>query len=306
MTADNPSDFSYESVRETADPVLRRGYWDVATGLQQVDGLAPSDYLLSLAREHASGVRGIEETGRILRAYYRERPHRGFSSQAATAAGGDDCREADLVSQRIVEALSRGAFSFMPSMLSVIHEALFRDLDPQVYEPGRYKTVALQKSELVLNGDSVVYADPSLVERSLAFLFDEEFGYVYGADLDEEGIAHLARFVARLWQVHPFVEGNTRTVAVFTVLYLRYLGFDADNEPFARHARYFRDALVRANYRNAKAKVMPDASYLLRFFENLLSGEHHELRSRDLMVSELYADPSLLRNVDPSRAISKP
>ena len=90
------------------------------------------------------------------------------------------------------------------------------------------------------------------------------------------------------------------------VLYLRYLGFDADNEPFARHARYFRDALVRANYRNAKAKVMPDASYLLRFFENLLSGEHHELRSRDLMVSELYADPSLLRNVDPSRAISKP
>ncbi|HIY84756.1 Fic family protein [Rubneribacter sp.] len=306
MTADNPSDFPYEPVRETADSVLRQGYWDVATGLQQVDGLVPSDYLRSLAHEHASGVRSIEETGRILRAYYRERPRQSLGSQGSCPPDEQDCREADLVSQRIVEVLSRGAFALMPSMLSVVHKELFCDLDPQVYGPGRYKTVALQKSELVLNGDSVVYADPSLVERSLAFLFDEELGYAYGVDLDEASLAHLARFVARLWQVHPFAEGNTRTVAVFTVLYLRHLGFDADNEPFARHARYFRDALVRANYRNAKAKVMPDASYLLRFFENLLSDARHELRSRDLMVHELYADPSLLRNVDPSRAIAKP
>ena len=253
MTADCPEDFPYEAKPELRDPAVREGYWRVAMGLQEVDGLKPSPYLRDLAREHVSGVRGLDE---------------------------------------------------VPDMLAVIHGALFQDLDAATYRPGEYKTEALQKREFVLNGDSVVYADPSLIERSLAFLFDEERSHVYGIEFDEAQLEHLGRFIARLWQVHPFVEGNTRTTAVFAVLYLHDLGFDMDNEPFERHARYFRDALVRADYRNAKAGVLPDLRFVVRFLDNLLNEAEHELRSRDLACKALFDDPSFLRNVDPSQAIS--
>ena len=262
MTADCPEDYPYEAKPELRDPAVREGYWRVAMGLQEVDGLKPSPYLRDLAREHVSGVRGLDETGSMIRAYHARRKADGRDEAAGE-------READLVSQRIVELLASGAFALVPDMLAVIHGALFQDLDAATYRPGEYKTEALQKREFVLNGDSVVYADPSLIERSLAFLFDEERSHVYGIEFDEAQLEHLGRFIARLWQVHPFVEGNTRTTAVFAVLYLHDLGFDVDNEPFERHARYFRDALVRANYRNAKAGVLPDLRFVVRFLDNL-------------------------------------
>lgn len=305
MTADCPQDFPYEPVRETGDASVLRGYWNVAMGLQQVDGLEPSGYLRTLADAHVAGERDLAETGSLIRAYYeqRELPERSDEGEADTCETGT--READLVSQRIVELLSRGTFALMPGMLPEVHRSLFQDLDPELYHPGEFKTEALQKREFILNGDSVVYADPFLVARSLEFAFNEEAAYVYDVAFEGEQLAHFARFISRLWQVHPFVEGNTRTVAVFAVLYLRFLGFDIDNEPFEQHARYFRDALVRANYRNAKAGVMPDPSFLHRFFENLLAGTHHELRSRDLIVQSLYDNPTLLRNVDPSHALRR-
>ena len=306
MTADNPDDFPYVPVHEPADPAVRAGYWRTAMGLQEVDGLHPSAYAKQLVREHVEGMRGIEETGELLRLYYRER--RAEEAPRSDAAAPSSCaaeREADLVSQRIVEVLSRNAFAFSPFMLSDLHRQLFGDLDAALYHPGEYKRDALVKSELVLNGDSVLYADPSMIARALAFAFDDEQDYAYAPDFDAAQTDHLARFIARLWQVHPFCEGNTRTVAVFAFLYLRHLGFDADNEPFERHARYFRDALVRANYRNAKAGAMPERRYLVAFLENLLCGAHHELRNRELMVRALFDDPSLLRNVDPSQALTR-
>ena len=167
MTADCPEDFPYEAKPELRDPAVREGYWRVAMGLQEVDGLKPSPYLRDLAREHVSGVRGLDETGSMIRAY-----HARQKADGRDEAAGE--READLVSQRIVELLASGAVALVPDMLAVIHGALFQDLDAATYRPGEYKTEALQKREFVLNGDSVVYADPSLIERSLAFLFDEE------------------------------------------------------------------------------------------------------------------------------------
>lgn len=302
MTADNAHDFAYELADRSLSPETRRLYWDVAMGLQEVDGLHPSQYLRKLAEEHVSNVRSLEETGTLIRAYYQER---GEDNRARSASCGHGEREADLVSQRIVEMLADRAFALVPDILPYIHERLFSDLDPEVYRPGRFKDVALQKPELILNGDSVLYADPSLVVSSLKFAFDEEGEYLYAPDFDPGQVDHFSRFIARLWQVHPFFEGNTRTVAVFAILYLRDLGFDVDNEPFARYADYFRDALVRANYRNAAAKVMPDRSFLNRFFNRVVNGSTgDDLRSRDLMVATLYEHPELLRNVDPSRALA--
>lgn len=303
MTADCPDDFPYEPIQEPQSSATRAGYWHTAMGLQDVDDLKPSPYARKLAREHIEGIRGIEETGKLLRLYYQERRSVDDARAANVAEPMRGEEEADLVSQRIVEVLTRNAFAFAPFMLTDIHRQLFQDLDPSIYHPGEYKRDALAKREFILNGDSVLYADPSLVTRSLAFAFNDEESYAYDALLDAEQIDHLARFIARIWQVHPFYEGNTRTTAVFAVLYIRYLGFDAENEPFEKHARYFRDALVRANYRNAKAEAMPDRQYLNAFMENLLCGAQHTLHSRDLIVEKLFNNPDLLRNVDPSKAI---
>lgn len=320
MTADNPDDFPYVPVEETSDSQLRKAYWDIAKGLQRVDGLETSAYLDQLESEHVSGARTIEETGRILREYYKS----NLSGEGVTSTGAlDSCapdtqspspqpshyrdsqREADLVAERIVELLSRGAFLLDPAMLNDIHGYLFQDLDAETYKPGTFKETALQKQEDILNGDSVLYADPTVVERALAFAFDEERDYFYDLRFDSDQIDHFGRFLSRIWQVHPFVEGNTRTVAVFAALYLNNLGFDIDNEPFKANTSYFRNALVRANYRNAKAGIVPDSSFLNSFFENLLSDGTNELDPSFLKVQALFDDPHLLRNVSPSLALEK-
>lgn len=297
MTADNPADFPYRLVEEQGDNATRKRYWATAIGLQRVDGLEPSHYLRSLADKNVSGELSLQETAACIKAYHRQASEKGDKQR--------NVREADLVSQRIVELLTSKAFLFAPEMLSTIHAALFRDLDPETYRPGLYKREALIKQEAILNGDSIVYGDPALLGRALALLFEREEGFDYGFEFDCERIARFGAFIANVWQVHPFEEGNARTIAVFTELYLGHLGFDVTNNPFEEHSRYFRDALVRANYRNAKAKIKPTVEYLAAFLENLLCGAQHELDSNDLTCTALFNDPALLRNVDPTQALNR-
>ena len=66
---------------------------------------------------------------------------------------------------------------------------------------------------------------------------------------------------------------------------MRSLGFDADNTLFANNSWYFRNALVRANYRNVTKGIEADTTFLVRFLRNLLFGEHHELRNRHMLVN---------------------
>lgn len=295
MTACDRADYPYEPM---ASPSNLGSSWDIAIGLQEVDGLKPSGYLRSLAAETVEGDLSLDAAGKAIRAYYKLRDESG----EATDAGE---READLVSQRITELLARRAFVMAPSMLAHIHRHLFQDLDDAVYAPGSYKTDQLVKREYILNGDSVLYGAPEFIDNALAMFFAGEASYVYGASMSADDIGHLAEFVSHMWQVHPFKEGNTRTIAVFTELYLDHLGFDAANEPFANNARYFRDALVRANYRNAKARIMPDLKYLIRFLENMLHEAGNELRSRDMLCEALFENPTLIRNMSTSGAIEK-
>lgn len=298
MTACDSTDFNYQpaSFSKESDALARA--WSVGIGLQKVDGLETSPYLRHVALETVEGRMEMGDVSNALKTYYRRR-------DSSLIVSGDRAQEADFVSHRIAELLASRAFFFAPEILFSIHEYLFQDLDAAVYCPGEIKREALVKQETILNGDSVMYADPRFVKSGLAYLFGKEDGYVYGAKFTDEGITHLSDFVSHVWQVHPFCEGNTRAIAVFTELYLDYLGFDASNDPFEQHARYFRDALVRANYRNAKAGVMPDTGFLAKFFENMLSGSTHELKSRDLICQPLFDDPTLLRNMPLSAALTK-
>lgn len=303
MTADAPYDFPYEEVPEETRPEVLRRYWGIAKGLQAVDDLKPSERLQELSQKHIDGVYNLSEAGNLLRAYYDDMSEDTFEGYKESNV--ERMREADFVSLRITELLIRGAFLFAPEMLQRIHAYLFQDLDPQKYMPGAYKQHALQKQEFILNGDSVVYADPSLIDASLKMAFEEELTNSYGHTLDGIAIANLALFISRLWQVHPFVEGNTRTIAVFTVLYLNDLGYDLTNEPFEQHSQYFRNALVRATYRNPKVDVFSDRTYLEKFLSQAINGTDEPLQSHDHIVKCLFADSTLLRNAPYEKALRK-
>lgn len=289
MTAERLDNFEYEPASAHESEQARRHYWAVAIGLQRVDGLEVSPYLREAADAYIGGERSLAETGELVRAHH--------------AAGADPAAlEADLVSQRIAELLSRSSFYLAPALFAEIHRYLFQDLDAAVYHPGAFKTERMVKQEDILNGDSVLYADPLAYDMALAGVFATEQTACYGM-LEGAELASFCHTVAFLWQIHPFYEGNTRTAAVFSMLYLNHLGFTVSNEPFESHARYFRDALVRAMYRNPDAGIFPDESFLVTFYENALGRAAHKLDREELVCPQLFDDPRLIRNVDPREAL---
>ncbi len=318
MTLDDIPEAAY---RRKGEPVaeVRERYWNAAFGLQEVDGLSPSDYARSLAQKNVDGELTLHEVGEELNRFYRDVAER-VDDRLST--GSTRTEEADKVSQRIVALLENGAFALEPGTLRSIHRFLFADLDDAVYRPGLFKTEALIKPEIVLNGDSVFYAPPEMYDGMLRALFGREaaYNYAFGPRLEGADLANFTWFVAQVWQVHPFWEGNTRTVAVFAELYARDLGFDVDNTPFERHAGYFRDALVRASYRNRAAGVDFDFVPLEGFFDALVNGvegeqpddgerpgggclEGHRVFDREnLMCRPLFEQPDKLRNVTPEDA----
>ena len=291
MSADSLDNFDYLKASEHTSEAQRRHYWAVAIGLQAVDNLHVSDYLSEQAKAYIDGKKTLGEVGELIRSHHAEE-------------NDEACEEADLVSQRIAELLASGAFYLAPEMLTSIHRHLFQDLDPAVYHPGEFKTERMIKQEEILNGDSVLYADPMTYKMSLNGAFAGEAAKAY-TTFDAEELKGFCRAIAFIWQVHPFFEGNTRTVAVFSELYLNSLGFQVANDPFAEHAQYFRDALVRAIYRNAPAGIFPDDSYLTAFYENALGLGTNRLDREDLICSTLFDNPNLLRNVDPQEALRK-
>lgn len=136
----------------------------------------------------------------------------------------------------------------------------------------------------MLRGDSVVYGRAADIMMALRYDIQQEKDFNYNGLNTDEIIDHIVDFVTLLWQNHPFREGNTRTTAVFVIKYLRSIGFKVDNDLFADNSWYFRNALVRANYRNPSKGIEPNKSFLIKFFRNLLLGEHHELKNRYMLV----------------------
>ena len=259
----------YEHYLCAAEPdVTERALaWDVAVGLQAVDGLEVSGYLRDVADKHIRGQIGIREVQERIEQYYAER------KDSVSAAEN----EADKVAANITEILDEPGFIFSAGGVVAIHHKLFHNVFPFA---GKIREFNISKKEWVLDGDSVSYAFASEIRTALDYDIDREKQFCYVGLGDEQTVGHIARFISGLWQIHPFAEGNTRTTAVFCIKYLRYQGFKVDNRLFALRARYFRDALVRANYKNREKGINADYSFLLKFFRNLLLGEKHVLKSR--------------------------
>lgn len=272
----SPYELDFEEYIRNSEPAKKeKTYaWATAIGLQQVDGLTPSKYLFETAKRNIDGEISVAEATSIIDSYYESKVNR---------SSGDDGRteEADKVSSRIAQILSEKSFNFSPSYLIALHDRLF---DGIFKFAGKIRDYDISKKEWVLDGDSVMYGAAFELKAALDYDFEQERLFSYKNLTLEEIVKHITFFVSRLWQIHAFGEGNTRTTAVFTIKYLRSLGFDADNELFAENSWYFRNALVRANYNNLQKGIHENSEFLEKFFRNLLLKEHNELKNRFLHI----------------------
>lgn len=248
--------------------------WKVAIGLQQVDRLQTSDYLLDTAKRHIEGDISIGEAKQLIDSYYQ-------SASGRKDIESDRTEEADKVAARITELIEEKTFSFTPAQLISIHRRLFEG----IYKlAGRIRDYNITKNEWVLGGKTVYYASYDTISETLDYDMGQERQFDYSSMNIDEAIRHLTRFCANLWQIHAFCEGNTRTTAVFMIKYLRTLGFKVVNDVFAENSWYFRNALVRANYSDLTQGVTETTIYLESFFRSMLLGEEHDLRNRVMHV----------------------
>ena len=251
----------------------KASYWQAAIGLQAVDGLKVSKYLQNTACRHIEGDITIDEACELVNQYY--------ITKTAHDANDEDKEEADRVSANIVKVLSSPTFDFSTGGYQSVHRRVFEGVMKHAGELRKYD---ITKKEWVLEGDTVLYLNWEDLRRAIDYDLEQERAYSYKGKGQDEMISHLTKFVSGLWQIHAFGEGNTRTTAVFTIQYLRSLGFDVNNDLFAKHSWYFRNALVRANYHNIAKGIDYTPIYLERFFRNLLLGEQWDLRNRYIHI----------------------
>ena len=264
-----------EYLKESEPKKAHKSYiWSTAIGLQAVDGLKPSKYLIDTAIQNIEGKITMKEAQSLIDSYYKEKPYHLFDDERT--------EEADKVSFRIAEILSETAFSFSPNEYISIHRKLFQGIYKHA---GKIREYNITKKEWVLDGASIIYGSASELRATLEYDFSQEKEFSYKGLSMNQIIHHLAVFISRLWQIHIFGEGNTRTTAVFFIKYLKTLGFSTINDVFAENAWYFRNTLVRANYTNLQKGIRETTEYLEVFLRNLLLNEKNELHNQNLHIS---------------------
>ena len=261
----------YEILKEYDIPVEKRiENWEVGIGLNEVDGLNPSKYLIELTKDSIEGRKTFDEIEKELKNYYNKQSKDSINYSEM---------ECDLVSTRIAKMLEDRTFVFSPIQLKSIHRKLFSELllDERDNSIGEYRRYNISKKEPILNGDTVIYGEYTTIDEFLKYDFENESGKNYAEMSLEKQIKNLIKFTSVIWQIHPFVEGNTRTVAVFIQKYLLSMGYDVNNDLFKENSVYFRNALVASNYSNIPKRVSPNFSYLEQFFLKLLYKRDIEL-----------------------------
>lgn len=272
---DNNEFASFDEYLRQGEPSQKESAenWKTAIGLQAVDGLQPSAYLIDVAKRNIEGEITLDETRKLIDSYYQ--------SKTVRTPKDEDEEEADKVSANIAKILASKTFAFNTNGYVSLHRRIFEGVFKHAGEIRQYD---ISKKEWVLEGDSVNYLNWEDLRRALDWDIEQEKNFSYKGLTDDEKIEHIAKFISGIWQIHAFREGNTRTTAIFTIQYLRSLGYEVNNEMFAKHSWYFRNALVRANYRNINKDIEYSPIYLIRFFRNLLLNDGWVLKNRYLHI----------------------
>lgn len=136
-----------EYLKESEPDKSYKGYaWSTAIGLQAVDGLKPSKYLIDTAIKNIEGKITIKEAQSLINSYYERRTERLFDDERT--------EEADKVSSRIAEILSETAFTFSPNEYIAMHRKLFQGIYKHA---GKIRDYNITKKEWVLDGATVMY-----------------------------------------------------------------------------------------------------------------------------------------------------
>lgn len=276
MNKDNINEFaSFDEYLRQGEPSQKESAenWKTAIGLQAVDGLQPSAYLIDVAKRNIEGEISLDESRKLIDSYYQ--------SKTVRTPKDEDEEEADKVSANIAKILASKTFAFNTNGYVSLHRRIFEGVFKHAGEIRQYD---ISKKEWVIEGDSVNYLNWEDLRRALDWDIEQEKNFSYKGLTDDEKIEHIAKFISGIWQIHAFREGNTRTTAIFTIQYLRSLGYEVNNEMFAKHSWYFRNALVRANYRNIQKGIDYSPIYLVRFFRNLLLKDGWVLKNRYLHI----------------------
>ena len=275
MSAEKNWQFELEEYIKQGEPdqIEKSEAWQAAIGLQAVDGLKTSAYLLDTAKEHIEGKVSIDEAQKRIQSYYEQRTDRTEIE--------NDTKEADIVSVRIAKLLGEKAFQFSPAEWLTIHRRLFEGVFTHA---GQIRQYNITKKEWVLKGDTVTYAAWNSIKDTLDYDFATEKQFSYEGLSVERCVKHLAKFASDIWQIHPFCEGNTRATAVFMIKYMKTFGFKVNNDVFEKNSWYFRNALVRANYNDLQNGVHATTKFLELFFSNLILGTEYELKNRYMHV----------------------
>lgn len=268
----------FDQYYEATEPGRReRAYaWATAIGLQDVDGLKPSKYLIKTAKRHIEGEITQEDARRLVDEYYETKEAHDIP---------DDVKEADKVAARMISVIGSPTFNFSVAYYLGLHRQIFEGVFKFA---GEIREVELTKREWVLNGDTVQYTPSFMIRDTLEYEFERERKFKYKGLSEDAFVEHFAAFISGIWQIHPFREGNTRTAGLFAIKYLRSKGYDVTNDLFAEKAYYFRNALVRANYENTKLGIEKTQLPLEEFFKVLIYGYDLELRNRYLRIGAEY------------------
>lgn len=261
---------TYDKIEELKNKEIKKNNWEVAIGLNKVDGLVPSDYLKELVKKSINGEKNYREVEKELHKYYE---NRNLTKEEINT------KECDIVSTRIAELLEDGSFTFSPIYLKNIHKYLFDGVfegDIKNYA-GIFRDYNISKKEDILNGKTVIYGNYKDLMEYLRYDFGEEENVDYTKLSPEGQVKRISKFTSAIWQVHPFVEGNTRTTAVFIEKYLRTKGYKVNNDLFKENSLFFRNALVISNFSDINLGISPDFKYLHSFFSKLLINKRQEL-----------------------------
>lgn len=195
-----------------------------------------------------------------------------------------DCQKINIASKRIIELINNNDFSFEIETLQNIHIYLFHD----IYDfAGQFRLCNLTKKEPIINNETVIYADYHEIKNLLNYDFSVEKEKNYQNLALDKKVKNLAKFTSNIWQIHPFRDGNTRTIAVFMIKYLSMLGYNINNDNFKDNFTYFRNALVFSNYYNQKKNISINLEYLMMFYNNLLCNNNEVMDLEKIIKKKL-------------------
>lgn len=164
--------------------------------------------------------------------------------------------EADIVIVRLKEILGSEDFTYGYESYLKLHQQMFQDIYPFA---GELRKIDMQKSERILSGFPMIFGDKSQISKQLRKVFKEK--EINFEASKEEIVAQLVDFMSSIWEIHPFREGNTRSIITYTMKYIKHSGLKIDENLLLQSFAYIRDALVMSVYQEPKylEKILLDS-----------------------------------------------